>query len=179
MKRQWIAVGVTIIVVFLTAFGAAAQDPGPQGAGAEEVTRSHVPHSYNPIKWVKKGPNTASEPLDAKGDQEKKLTSKLQAQGLLPANTNLSDTCSAIRSLDECVAALHAGHNLALDFNCLKSNLTGMHTSTEMSLCKGVTDGKAMSLSQAIHVLKPDADAKGEAKNAEKQAHDDLKGAGA
>ena len=179
MKTQWIAVGVTIIGVSLTAFGAAAQDPGPQGAGAEEVTRSHVPHSYNPIKWVKKGPNTASEPLDATGDLDKKLTSKLQAQGLLPANTNVSDTCSAIKALDECVAALHAGHNLGLDFNCLISSLTGMYTSTEMSSCKGLTGGKAMSLSQSIHALKPDADAKGEAKNAEKQAHDDLKGAGA
>jgi hypothetical protein len=54
-----------------------------------------------------------------------------------------------------------------------------MYASTEISSCKGLTGGKAMSLSQAIHALKPDADAKGEAKNAEKQAHDDLKGAGA
>jgi hypothetical protein len=177
MKKQWIVVGVAIMGVSLAAFGAAAQGPGPQGVGAEEAAKSHAPRSYNPIKWVKKGPNTTTEPLDAKGDQDKNLTSKLQVQGLLPANTNLKDTCSAIRGLDECVAALHAGHNLGLDFNCLKSNLTGVRTGTVMSSCTVATRNKAMSLSNAIHVLKPDADAKAEAKNAEKQAHDDLKGA--
>jgi hypothetical protein len=177
MKKQWIVVGVAVMGVSLTAFGAAAQSP--EGAGAGDAAQSsHAPHSYNPIKWVKKGPNTTTEQLDAKTGQDMKLTSKLQGQGLLPANTNLTDTCSAIKGLDECVAALHAGHNLGLDFNCLKSNLTGVRTGTEMSSCKGATGNKAMSLSKAIHALKPDADAKAEAKNAEKQAHDDLKGAG-
>jgi hypothetical protein len=178
MKNQWIVVGVAIMAVSLAPFGAAAQSPGPQGVGAAEAAQSHAPRSYNPIKWVKKGPNTTTEQLDGKNDQDKTLTSKLQVQGLLEANTNLRDTCSAIRGLDECVAALHAGHNLGLDFNCLKSNLTGVRPSTEMSSCTVAIGNRAMSLSKAIHVLKPDADAKGEAKNAEKQAHEDLKGAG-
>jgi hypothetical protein len=176
MKNQWIVVGVAVMGVSLTALGSAAQDPGPQGAGAAEAAQSHAPRSYNPVKWVKKGPNTATVQPDAKGDQDKKLTSKLQMQGLLPANADLRDTCSAIRGLDNCVAALHAGHNLGLDFNCLKSDLTGVHTATDMSSCKSTRGNKAMSLSKAIHVLKPDADSKAEAKNAEKQAHDDLKG---
>jgi hypothetical protein len=175
MKKQWIVIGAAIMGVFLTPFGAAAQSPGPQGVGAEEAAQSHAPRSYNPIKWVKKGPNTTTEPLDAKGDQDQGLTSKLQVQGLLPANTNLTDTCSAIKALNECVAALHAGHNLGLDFNCLKTNLTGVRTGTDMSSCTVATRNKAMSLSNAIHLLKPDADAKAETKNAEKQAHDDLK----
>jgi hypothetical protein len=174
MKKQSIVFGAAIMGVFLTAFGAAAQSPGPQGVGAEEAAQSHAPRSYNPIKWVKKGPNTTAETLDAKGDQDKGLTSKLQVQGLLPANTNLTDACSAIKGLNECVAALHAGHNLGLDFNCLKTNLTGVRTGTDMSSCTVATRTKAMSLSNAIHLLKPDADAKAEAKNAEKQAHDDL-----
>jgi hypothetical protein len=55
--------------------------------------------------------------------------------------------------------------------------MTAVHSSADISSCKATGD-KAMSLSKAIHALKPDADAKGEAKNAEKQAHDDLKGAG-
>src|SRR6266566_1085653 len=170
MKKQWIVVGVAIMGVSLTALGAAAQSPGPQGVGAAEAAQSHAPHSYNPIKWVKKGTNTTTEQPDAKGDQDKNLTSKLQVQGLLPANANLKDACSTIRGLDECVAALHAGHNLGLDFNCLKANLTGVHTSAEMASCTVATRNKAMSLSKAIHVLKPDADANAEAKNAEKQA---------
>jgi hypothetical protein len=44
-----------------------------------------------------------------------------------------------------------------------------------MSSCKGSAGDKSMTLSKAIHAMKPDADAKGEAKNAEKQAKDDLK----
>jgi hypothetical protein len=177
MKNQWIVVGVAVMGVSLTALGAAAQDPGPQGAGAAEAAQSHAPRSYNPIKWVKKEPNTATVQPNAKSNQDKKLTSKLQMQGLLPPNADLRDTCSAIRGLDECVAALHAGHNLGLDFNCLRSSMTAVHSSADISSCKATGD-KAMSLSKAIHALKPDADAKGEAKNAEKQAHDDLKGAG-
>ena len=177
MKNQWIVVGVAVMGVSLTALGAAAQDPGPQGAGAAEAAQSNAPRSYNPIKWVKKDPNTTTERLEAKSNQNKKLTSKLQMQGLLPANADLRDTCSAIKGLDECVAALHAGHNLGLDFNCLRSNLTGVHSSTDISSCKATSD-RAMSLSKAIHTLKPDADSKAEAKNAEKQAHNDLKRAG-
>jgi hypothetical protein len=61
MKKQWILIGVAIMGVSMTAFGAAAQGPGPQGAGAGEVGQSHAPRSYNPIKWVKKDPNTAAE----------------------------------------------------------------------------------------------------------------------
>jgi hypothetical protein len=44
-----------------------------------------------------------------------------------------------------------------------------------MSSCQGSAGDKAMSLSKAIHAMKPDADAKTEAKNAEKQAKDDLR----
>jgi hypothetical protein len=37
---------------------------------------------------------------------------------------------------------------------------------------------KAQNLTKSLHMLKPDADAKGQAKNAEKQAKDDLKDLG-
>jgi hypothetical protein len=47
-----------------------------------------------------------------------------------------------------------------------------------MSSCKGSAGDKAMSLSTAIRAMKPDADAKAAAKEAEKQAKDDLKAAG-
>jgi hypothetical protein len=48
-----------------------------------------------------------------------------------------------------------------------------------MSSCKGSAGDKAMSMTSAIKAMKPDADAKAEAKAAEKQAKDDLKAAGA
>ena len=61
MKKQWMLIGIAIMGVSSTVLGAAAQTPGPQGAGAEEVAQAHAPRSYNPIKWVKKDPNTATE----------------------------------------------------------------------------------------------------------------------
>jgi hypothetical protein len=175
MKKQWIVLGIAVMGVSLTAFGATAQDPGPQGAGASEAAKSSAPHSLNPIKWVKKGPNTATEQPDARSDKNTMLTSALQTQGVIPANTDLKGTCSPIKGLDECVAALHARHNLGLDFDCLKSNLTGTRTDVETSSCKGAPRKRAMSLSNAIRALKPDVNAKAEAKNAEKQAHEDLR----
>jgi len=62
MRKQYIVVAAVVMVVFLSVFGAAAQGPGPQGAGAEKTTQnSEAPRSYNPIKWIKKGSNTTTE----------------------------------------------------------------------------------------------------------------------
>jgi hypothetical protein len=49
-----------VLIVFLSVFGATAQDP--QGAGADKAARSSdAPRSYNPIKWMKKSPDTTTE----------------------------------------------------------------------------------------------------------------------
>jgi hypothetical protein len=179
MKKLVLIFAVAMFSVSLGAGRAAAQGPQGAGAGAAAASSSGGPHSLNPIKWVKKDPKPASDQLEAKADQDKKLTANLQAQGVLPADSDAKSACENFRVLDECVAALHASKNIGLDFNCLKSNLTGVQTSADMSTCKGPAGDKAISLVKAIHVMKPDADAKGEAKTAEKQAKDDLKAAGA
>jgi len=175
MKKLVLVAAVAMLSVSYGANRAAAQ--GPQGAGASSAASgsSGSAHSLNPIKWVKKEPKSASDQLDSKDEQDQRLTASLKSQGVLPANTDAKSACENFKSLDECVAALHASKNLGLDFNCLKSNLTGVQTSADMSSCQGSAGDKAMSLSKAIHAMKPDADAKTEAKNAEKQAKDDLK----
>ena len=62
MRKQWIVVAAAMMIVFSGVFGTAAQGPGPQGAGAEKIAQSsHAPRSYNPIKWMRKGPNTTTE----------------------------------------------------------------------------------------------------------------------
>ncbi|MGB8474714.1 MAG: hypothetical protein WCE61_11580 [Candidatus Acidiferrum sp.] len=175
MKKLLLLVAVAMLSVTYGASGAAAQGPQGAGAGAASSGSSATSHSLNPIRWVKKEPKSASDQLDVKDQQDKKLTANLQAQGVLAANTDARSACENFKELDECVAALHASKTLGLDFNCLKSNLTGVQTSADMSSCKGAAGDKAMSLSKAIHAMKPDADAKSEAKNAEKQAKDDLK----
>jgi hypothetical protein len=176
MKKLFLVVAVAMMGVSFGAGRAAAQGPAGAGAGSAASSSSGGGHSLNPIKWVKKDSKSASDQLDAKDEQDKKLTANLRAQGILAANTDAKSACENFKALDECVAALHASKNVGLDFNCLKSNLTGVQTSADMSSCKGSAGDKAMSLSKAIHAMKPEADAKGEAKTAEKQAKDDLKG---
>lgn len=179
MKKLVVIVAVALLGVSLGAGRVAAQ--GPQGAGAGGATasdQSHSSRSLNPIKWVKKGPKSASDTLDAKAEQDKKLTASLQSQGVLAANMDAKEACANFNALAECVAALHATKNLGLDWNCLKSNLTGVQTSADMSGCKGPAGTKAISLTKAIQILKPEANAKSETKNAENQAKSDLKAAG-
>ena len=181
MKKFCLLVAVFALIISFGAGQVNAQ--GPQGAGASIAagsapsSGSHSGHSLNPVKWVKKSHKNADDP-DAKNEQEKKLNDKLQSQGLLPANTDLKTACSNFKTQEECLAALHVSHNLGVEFNCLKSDLTGVQTSADMSGCKGTAGTKAMSLPHAIHAIKPEANAKNEAKNAEKQAHDDLTAAG-
>jgi hypothetical protein len=170
---------VSIITLSLSAFlavgaqRAAAQ--GPAGAGASEAAKESVPtpHSLNPIKWVKK--DKKSEDSGAsRSDIEKKLTPKLQAQGLLAAGSNATEACSPFTALNECLAALHASHNLGLNFTCLSATMTGVHMNTDVSSCKVADGEKALPLLKAIRALHPDADAKGATKNAEQQAREDL-----
>jgi hypothetical protein len=149
---------------------------GPAGAGASAATQSSVP--LNPIKWVKKDPKNSSDAATARSDMEKKLTPSLQTQGVLAANATATDACAPFSVLDGCLAALHASHNLGIDFNCLRAGVTGVHTNADLSGCKAAEVEKTESLSKAIHQLKPDANAKQATKDAEQQAKDDLKGIG-
>jgi hypothetical protein len=190
MKKSLLVLAVLIVSIslFSTIGAGRAGAQGPAGAGASTAAQgssnssgSHSSHSLNPIKWVKKDKDSKNS-VDSNGsrnDIEKKLTPKLQGQGVLPANSNATDSCAAFVALNECLAALHASHNLGLDFNCLRASVTGVHASADMSGCKVADGEKALSLNKAIHALNSSADAKGAAKNAEQQAKDDLKDLGA
>jgi hypothetical protein len=154
MKSKWIVALIIAASAIFLAAAAAAQ-------------------SYNPIRWIKKSP-TASEQLSANADQSKKLASELQA--ILPPRTKLEDACTSFKELGDCVAALHVSHNLKIKFNCLKWDLTAVQPAS-VSSCTAPEGGKALSLSRTIHTLKPDADAKTEAKTAERRAREDIKDA--
>ena len=153
----------------------AAQGPAGNGAAAAAQESSR---SLNPINWVKKDSKNSTEAPGSRSEAEKKLTPSLQAQGLLAANATASDACAPFTVLDGCLAALHASHNLGVDFNCLRADVTGVHTSADVSGCKVADGEKAQGLNKAIHQLKPDANAKQATKDAEQQAKDDLKGIG-
>ena len=153
---------------------------GPAGAGAAAVAQdsSHSLHSLNPVTWVKKDSTNSSDAPRSRTDAEQKLTPALQAQGVLAAHTTLTDACAPFTALEGCLSALHASHNLGLDFNCLRASSTGVHTSADVSGCKVADGEKTQSLNKAIHQLKPDVNAKHATKDAEQQAKADLQGIG-
>ncbi len=157
MKSRWIIIGVAGVSILLGGAAAAA-------------------HSYNPIKWIKKGPSpTASEQLAANKEEEKKLSQQLQA--VLPPRTSLKDACAGFKDLNDCVAALYVSHNLSIRFNSLKWDVTGAKPAGDVKSCGAPSRGKAMDLSKAIHAQKPEANSRAEAKNAEKRAREDVKDA--
>ena len=152
-----------------------AQAQGPAGAGAAAVAQDSS-HSVNPMNWLKKDSKNSADAPASRSDAEKKLSPRLQAQGVLAAGATLTDACAPFVALDGCLAALHASHNLGLDFNCVRADVTGVHTSADVSHC-AVADGeKPQGLNKAIHQLKPEANAGQAAKDAEQQAREDLAG---
>jgi hypothetical protein len=70
--------------------------------------------------------------------------------------------CGGFKNIGQCVAAAHVAKNLDIPggFDALKAKVTG---------------SGSVSLGKAIQALAPNADAKAEAKKANKQADDDLK----
>jgi hypothetical protein len=157
MKNRWVIVGVAAVSILLGGAGTAA-------------------HSYNPIKWIKKGPSpTATEQLARNKEEDKKLS--LQLQALLPPRTSLKDACAGFKNLNECVATLHVSHNLKIKFNCLKWDVLGAKPAGDVKSCAAPSKDKAMDLSKAIRELKPDANSHAEARTAEKRAREDIKDA--
>ncbi|MGH9561789.1 MAG: hypothetical protein ACRD3S_10070 [Terracidiphilus sp.] len=157
---------------------AAAQ--GPAGAGAAEAAQesSHGSRSLNPLNWVKKDSKSSAGASGNREDIEKKLTPTLRAQGLLAAGASVTDSCATFVALDGCLAALHASHDLKIDFACLRGSVTGVNTSADVSGCTVADGDKAQSLEKALRQLKPDANARQAAKDAEQEAKDDLTGIG-
>jgi hypothetical protein len=84
MKKQCIVAAAVVMSVFVIVLGAAAQDPGPQGAGSQNATAhsSDAPHSYNPIHWIKKNPDTKTE--KPKKTKNKKSSEKPPAEEIRP-----------------------------------------------------------------------------------------------
>jgi len=126
---------------------------------------------------IKRSSKSANEQLASNGDLEAKLTHQLQVQGILPQDKNLQDACSNFKELSDCVASLRVSHGLQIDFSCLKWNVTGVKPKPVADSCAGPSGGKAMSLYRSIDLLKSDSDARSEARNALRRAHEDIKDA--
>ncbi len=175
MRGYSVVLSSVALCFLLGSFSGSAQDA--KGAPAAQSPRWYNPKKYNPLKLIHRGPKSANDQLASNGDLEAKLTHQLQIQGILPQGKDLQDVCSTFKELAECIASLRASRTLQIDFSCLKWDVTGVKPKAVADTCAGPAGGKAMGLSRAIDLLKPDSDSKAEAKNALRRAHDDIKDA--
>jgi hypothetical protein len=174
---KWIA-AVGLILSF-PAVQVTAQ--GPAGAGAASAAGGgSSSHSYNPMKWIgKKDTKPVGDAPAANDELDKRLETKLRALQVLAPGASLKNACVNFLERVDCLAALHASHNVGLDFECVKSNVTGVRVGTDTSSCRMPAGDKPLSLAKTIKLLKSDADAKAAAKDAEMVAKEELKEAGA
>lgn len=180
MKSVLTALAVLILATcFVGSQSVMAQGPGPAGAGAAEAAGggSSSSHSYNPMKLFAKKDSKPATPAVSVEDLDKKLEPKLRASQLIGADATLKQVCVNFIERVDCLAALHASHSLNLDFECVKSNFTGVRVGTDTSACRMPSGDKPLSLAKTIHLLKADADAKNAAKDADAAARADLQDA--
>jgi hypothetical protein len=141
-----------------------AANHGPAGMGATHANNGSN-GTGNSVDAGKKAP-------DQLLSQNTKLSDNLSK--LLPTGVTAQQACNGFKNLGQCVAAIHVSHNLGLDFNALKCDMTGK-ADTPAAACPTNTSSKKLSLGQAIDTLQPGADSKSESETAMKQAHQDIK----
>src|SRR5713226_5757265 len=175
MRHFTIVFSSAALCFFLGSFPGSAQDT--KDAPAAQSDPWYNPKKYNPAKLFKHDPKSANDQLASNGDLEAKLTRQLQVQEILPQDKNLQDACSGFKDLADCVASLRVSHSWRIDFSCLKWDVPGVKPKPVADSCAGPSGGKAMSLARSIDLLKPDSDAKTEAKEALRRARQDIKDA--
>jgi hypothetical protein len=168
-----------ITVVGVPAFAQRGHGGPPAGAGAGAgAGHSSMGSDNGAASSHGTSAASASSPSSVLGHNSKldsTLTSKLQSQGLLPANTDLKTACAGFKNLGQCIAAIHVSNNLKIPFACLQADMTGTAPAANAGCASGTGSSK-MSLGKAIQTLSPDiADAKSEAKKGTKEADADIK----
>jgi hypothetical protein len=168
MKRMALAISMIVAVLYLgqlTTFaqrghgGGGMSSAGPSGnSGMNTPAGNASNRSTNSGSQKSADPSVSQKNVSNNLAHNTQLSSKLQ--GLLPSETNLQQASAGFKNMGQFVSAVHVSHNLNIPFDQLKSKMTGDHS---------------VSLGKAIHELKPDVDAKAEAKKAEHQADQDLK----
>lgn len=185
MRKHWLFVALAALGMFFGAQLAAAQTAAASGQAASsgQDTSSQPTHWYSPARYKKLNPanlfhkeprdsRTASEELAANADEEKKLSVELQS--LLTPRAKLRDLCSTFKTVEDCVAAIHASHNVGVRFECLKWSMTAVKPTSGTKSCADPEYAKPLTLERAIRELKPDADARLEAKNAVRKARENI-----
>lgn len=155
---------------------AKSQEKGSPEPSGGNTTPWYSPARYNPIKLFKHF-KSANDQLASNGQLEDNLSKQLRIQGILGEDKELQAVCSDFKDLPNCIAVLRLSVSVPVEFTCLKWNVTGVKPKTDSDACAGPTGGKAMPLDRALDLLKPKLDARTEAREALKKAHDDIKDA--
>jgi hypothetical protein len=151
-----------MVVAGLSAYGQHGHSGGGVGraggtTGGISSPAGNIPGSGENSERTTEPRKAGQQSPDTILERNTKLSSRLD--GLLPTGTTAQQACSGFKNLGGCVSAIHVSHNLGIPFEELKGKLTG---------------SSPQKLGQAIHELKPDVDAKTEAKKAQKQAKSDI-----
>ncbi len=162
MKRQTnslAALGLALMVAMAPAFAQRGRSPSGPPAGKGSASAPGVSSSSHGS-----GASNHGASAMANSSPSKVLSHNTAIAGKINTLTgqDAQTACSGFKNLGQCVAAAHVAKNLNIPggFAALRDKMTGPN---------------AESLGKAIHELKPEADAKAEAKKAKKQADDDLK----
>ena len=180
MKRTCLGLSFFAMITLAGAPAFAQRGHGgpPAGAGAGAGAGHSSMGSDNGAASSHGSAASASSPSSVLGHNSKldsTLTSKLQSQGLLPANTDLKTACAGFKNLGQCIAAIHVSHNLKIPFACLQADMTGTAPAATAGCASGTGSSK-MGLGKAIQTLSPNTtDAKNEAKKGSKEADADIK----
>jgi hypothetical protein len=118
---------------------------------------SHAPAQIPPGAGAK-GATPTTQTVAQRIGSDPQLAARLTP--LLPAGMTFDQAAEGFKNQGRFIAALHVSHNLDIPFDTLKGEMTG-------------PDHK--SLGAAIHDLKPSADAKTSAREADAEAQSDLK----
>ncbi len=173
IKRSIVTVLSLVVILWLAGTSAWAQGRSgsthPGGTGGASTPRgSSAGNSASSNSSSTRGSNSSSNSSPGEvlshnnGKLNTTLSAKLQSQGLLPAGTDLKTACAPFRTLGQCIAAIHVGHNLG-------------GTCSFTSLTTAMTGTPPESLGKAIQGCAPHASAKAEAKKGTKQANADIK----
>ena len=150
MRTATWAVSVAAIVGFSLA-PAYAQG---RGGGHAHATPTHTTT-----------PHTAATPTASTHTHTMPPQLATKLTPLLPKGMTIQQASAGFKNQGQFVAALHVSRNLDIPFTDLKSAMLGTSK----------TSTSPMSLGQAIHKLRPSADAGTEAARATTQANSDLK----
>ena len=177
MKRSSLIFTALAVCLFLSVMPVLAQRGGGggrgggagggMGQGASGMGSRETPGGPNTATGRPTGTRQGSGPSGETGSktpselltQNPRLNSNLQS--LLPPGTDTQAAASGFKNLGQFVAAVHVSKNLGIPFDDLKAKMTGSN---------------AVSLGKAIHELKPSVNAKEAAKEANRQAKQDIAG---